>query len=56
MEQTIGRPRVARAYSLLIALATLQVIVQAFLFAGFYSEGEKGFILKAKRVLLMHMP
>ncbi len=44
MEQAIGRPRVARAYALLIALATLQVVVQAFLFAGFYSKGEKGFI------------
>ncbi len=44
MEQAIGRPRVARAYAALIALATLTVVVQAFLFAGFYSEGEKGFI------------
>ena len=44
MEQTIGRPRVARAYAWLIALATLTVILQGFFFAAFYSEGEKGFL------------
>ena len=44
MEQAIGRPRVARAYVVLIALATLAVVVQGFLFAAFYSEGERDFI------------
>ena len=44
MEQSIGRPRVARAYAWLIALATLMVVVQGFLFAGFYAQAEKGFI------------
>ena len=44
MEQAIGRPRVARAYAWLIALATLTVVVQGFLFAGFYSEADKGYI------------
>ena len=44
MDQAIGRPRVASAYAVLIALAALQVIVMGFLFAGFYSEGNRGFI------------
>ena len=50
MDQSIGRPRVARVYLVLIALATLQVIVQAFLFAGFYSEGGKTSFLDAHGV------
>lgn len=44
MDQPIGRPRVARAYAALIALATLAVVVQGFLFAAFYNEGERDFI------------
>ena len=44
MEQTIGRPRVARTYAWLITLSALVVVVQGFLFSGFYSEGEKGYI------------
>lgn len=44
MEQTIGRRRVALTFAWLIALVTLLVVVQGFLFAGFYSEGERGFI------------
>ena len=44
MEQAIGRPRVARAYVVLIALATLAVVVQGFLFAASYSEGKRDFI------------
>ena len=45
MEQPIGRPRVARAYVVLIALTPLTVIIQGILFAAFYSEGgKKGFI------------
>ena len=43
-QQDIRRPRVARVYAVLIALATLMVVVQAFLFAAFYSEGDKEFI------------
>ena len=50
MEQTIGRPRVARAYAWLITLATLTVILQGFLFAAFYSEGERDFITIHSRV------
>ena len=44
MEQAIGRPRIARAYTTLIALATLTIVVQGFLFAAFYNEGKRGFI------------
>ena len=44
MEQTIGRPKVARAYAWLIVLTPLAVIVQGILFAGFYSEAEKGLL------------
>ena len=44
MEQPIGRPRVSRVYTVLIALATLTIVVQGFLFAAFYSEGKRDFI------------
>ena len=44
MEQTIGRPKVARAYAWLIVLVPLAVIVQGILFAGFYSEAEGGLL------------
>ncbi len=44
MEQPIRWPRVARAYAVLIALVPVTVVLQGFLFAGFYSEGEKGFL------------
>ena len=40
MEQTIGRPKVARTYAWLMVLVPLAVIVQGILFAGFYSEAE----------------
>ena len=42
-EQAVGRPKVARFYAWGIALAALVVIVQGFLFAGFYSRGEIDF-------------
>ena len=50
MEQTIRRPKVARAYAWLIVLVPLAVIVQGILFAGFYSEAE-GDLLDAHGVV-----
>ena len=44
MEQRVGRRRVAVAYMSLPGLATLLVVLQGFLFSGFYAEAEKGFI------------
>ena len=41
MQETIGRPRVARAYAWLIVLAPLAVIVQGILFGWFYREFDR---------------
>ena len=42
--QTIGRPRLAIAYTWITALLTLVVFVQGFLFGAFYSERNRDFI------------
>ena len=38
------RSRTARAYTWLLGLVTLEVVLQAFLFSAFYGRGEAGFI------------
>ena len=44
MDNRIGRPRAGMVYAWLMGLATLEVIVQGFLFSGFYSQGESVFL------------
>ena len=44
MQETIGRPKVARAYAWLIALTPLVIVVQGILFGGFYSRTEVDFL------------
>lgn len=44
MEQSVGRPRVAKAYAWLISLVALLVIVQAVLFGAFYEKFNEDFI------------
>ena len=39
MTQSIGRPRVARAYAWIIAVSALVVVAQGLTFAGFYCQG-----------------
>ena len=44
MEATVGRRWMALTYNSLIALISLSVIVQGFLFSGFYAKAKLGFI------------
>jgi hypothetical protein len=44
MQHDMLRPRVTRLYTALMGLATPEVILQGFLFSGFYSRGNKTWI------------
>ena len=43
MEESIGRRRVARAYTWLMAVVTVSVVVLGFLFSAFYSQGDTAY-------------
>ena len=44
MEEQIGRRRLATIYMWLAGIATAEVVLQGFLFSGFYGRGEQTFI------------
>ncbi len=44
MQTQITRRPIAMAYTLLMGLATTEVVLQAFLFSGFYAKGRIGFL------------
>ena len=44
MREGVGRRRVAVAYTWLMGIATFEVILQGFLFSGFYARGQVGFL------------
>ena len=44
MQVQIARRRVPVAYTLLMGIATIEVVLQGFLFSGFYEGGRPGFL------------
>ena len=44
MEEQVGRTRVAVAYTWLLGIATAEVVLQGFLFSGFYAQIESAFL------------
>ena len=44
MQNNPTRPRLAKIFTVLMGLAFLEVILQGFLFSGFYSRGESAYI------------
>ena len=44
MQNNPTRPRLARIFTVLMGLAFLEVILQGFLFSGFYSRGDRTYL------------
>lgn len=44
MEERVRRRRLGVAYMWLMGIATFEVVLQGFLFSGFYAQGQKAFI------------
>lgn len=44
MQDNVTRPRLAKIFTVLMGLAFLEVILQAFLFSGFYANGNPTYI------------